>query len=108
MRAASILARAASPTRAATSTKSRSSAATIFNPIADIGDKSIENSSVSAELFARTTATLVVTMPGRNSIDVTEQRTVAMAAVIHKKGPPENFVWEQIEAGSPARGGDRP
>ena len=27
-----------------------------------------------------------------------------MAAVIHKKGAPENFVWEETEVGSPARG----
>jgi hypothetical protein len=44
---------AASPTRAATSTKFRSSAATIFNPIADSAGKSIRNSSASAELFSR-------------------------------------------------------
>jgi NADPH:quinone reductase-like Zn-dependent oxidoreductase len=29
---------------------------------------------------------------------------VGMAAVIYKKGGPENFVWEKIEVGSPARG----
>src|SRR5215471_17251477 len=40
-----------SPTRAATST--RFAAATILNPIADIGSISIENGSAWAELFAR-------------------------------------------------------
>ena len=29
---------------------------------------------------------------------------MGLAAVIHKKGPPENFVWEEVEVGSPARG----
>ena len=29
---------------------------------------------------------------------------MAMAAVIHKKGPPGNFVWQEIEVGCPARG----
>src|SRR3979411_967668 len=29
---------------------------------------------------------------------------MGMAAVIHKKGPPENFVWEEIKVGSPERG----
>ena len=29
---------------------------------------------------------------------------MGMAAVIYKKGGPENFVWEKIEVGSPARG----
>jgi NADPH2:quinone reductase len=29
---------------------------------------------------------------------------MGMAAVIHKKGPPDNFVWEEIKIGSPARG----
>ncbi len=29
---------------------------------------------------------------------------MGMAAVIHRKGSPENFVWEQIEVGSPERG----
>src|SRR4051794_19494858 len=51
MRALSIVARAASPTRAATST--RFAAATIRNPIADTGSTPIENSSVWTELFAR-------------------------------------------------------
>jgi hypothetical protein len=27
-----------------------------------------------------------------------------MAAVIHKKGAPENFVWEEIKVGAPERG----
>jgi hypothetical protein len=50
IRALSIVARAVSPTRAATST--RFAAATIFKPIADSGSTSIENSSAWAELFA--------------------------------------------------------
>jgi NADPH:quinone reductase-like Zn-dependent oxidoreductase len=29
---------------------------------------------------------------------------VAMAAVIHKKGVPENFVWEETKVGAPERG----
>jgi NADPH:quinone reductase-like Zn-dependent oxidoreductase len=29
---------------------------------------------------------------------------MAMAAVIHKKGAPDNFVWEEIDVGSPAPG----
>jgi len=29
---------------------------------------------------------------------------MAMAAVIHKKGAPDNFAWEEIKVGSPARG----
>jgi NADPH2:quinone reductase len=29
---------------------------------------------------------------------------MGMAAVIHKKGPPGNFVWEEIKVGSPERG----
>ncbi|MGA7736861.1 MAG: hypothetical protein WCB22_15635 [Pseudolabrys sp.] len=29
---------------------------------------------------------------------------MAMAAVIHKKGAPENFVWEEIKVGAPERG----
>src|ERR1700733_4971148 len=51
IRALSIVARAVSPTRAATST--RFAAATILDPIADSGSISIENSSACAELFAR-------------------------------------------------------
>ena len=27
-----------------------------------------------------------------------------MAAVIHEKGPPDNFLWEEIKVGSPERG----
>jgi NADPH:quinone reductase-like Zn-dependent oxidoreductase len=27
-----------------------------------------------------------------------------MAAVIHKKGGPDDFVWEEIKVGSPERG----
>ena len=27
---------------------------------------------------------------------------MAMAAVIHKKGAPENFVWEEIRLGLPS------
>src|SRR5882672_12636681 len=51
IRALSIVARAVSPTRAATST--RFAAATILNPIADTGSISIENSLAWTELFAR-------------------------------------------------------
>src|SRR5580698_7116083 len=51
MRAFSIVARAVSPTRAATST--RFAAATILNPIADTAGTSIEDSLAWAELFAR-------------------------------------------------------
>jgi hypothetical protein len=51
IRALSIVARAVSPTRAATST--RFAAATISNPIADTGIISIEDSSAWAKLFAR-------------------------------------------------------
>src|SRR6516162_7996789 len=51
IRALSIVARAVSPTRAATST--RFAAATISNPIADTGSISIEDSSAWAKLFAR-------------------------------------------------------
>ena len=29
---------------------------------------------------------------------------MGMAAVVHKKGAPDNFVWEEIKVGSPARG----
>src|SRR5207302_9053353 len=29
---------------------------------------------------------------------------MGMAAVIHKKGAPDNFVWEEIKVGSPERG----
>jgi NADPH:quinone reductase-like Zn-dependent oxidoreductase len=29
---------------------------------------------------------------------------VAMATVIHKKGVPENFVWEETKVGAPERG----
>jgi NADPH2:quinone reductase len=29
---------------------------------------------------------------------------MGMAAVIHEKGAPDNFVWEEIKVGSPARG----
>jgi NADPH2:quinone reductase len=29
---------------------------------------------------------------------------MGMAAVIHKKGAPDNFVWEEIKVGSPGRG----
>src|SRR2546421_1044036 len=29
---------------------------------------------------------------------------MGMAAVIHEKGPPDNFLWEEIKVGSPARG----
>src|SRR5882672_9983643 len=29
---------------------------------------------------------------------------MAMAAVIHKKGGPENFVWEETKVGAPERG----
>ena len=29
---------------------------------------------------------------------------MGMAAVIHKKGPPDNFVWEEIKVGAPERG----
>ena len=50
IRALSIVARAVSPTRAATST--RFAAATILNPIADTGSISIENSLAWAKLFA--------------------------------------------------------
>ncbi|MGB7887354.1 MAG: sulfite exporter TauE/SafE family protein, partial [Xanthobacteraceae bacterium] len=49
--ALSIVARAVSPTRAATST--RFAAATILDPIADTGSISIEDGSAWAELFAR-------------------------------------------------------
>src|SRR6185312_3704810 len=51
IRAFSIVARAVSPTRAATST--RFAAATILNPIADAGSISIENSLAWTEPFAR-------------------------------------------------------
>jgi hypothetical protein len=33
-----------------------------------------------------------------------EERIMAMAAVIHQKGAPDNFVWEEIKLGSPERG----
>ena len=49
IRALSIVARAVSPTRAATST--RFAAATILNPIADSGSTPIKNSLAWAELF---------------------------------------------------------
>ena len=29
---------------------------------------------------------------------------MAMAAVIHKKGPPDNFVWEEVKVGPPGPG----
>ena len=29
---------------------------------------------------------------------------MGMAAVIYEKGAPDNFVWEEIKVGSPARG----
>src|SRR5437660_12490878 len=29
---------------------------------------------------------------------------MGMAAVIHEKGPPDNFLWEEIKVGSPERG----
>ena len=29
---------------------------------------------------------------------------MGMAAVIHKKGPPDNFLWEEIKVGAPERG----
>ena len=29
---------------------------------------------------------------------------MGMAAVVHKKGAPDNFVWEEIKVGSPAPG----
>ena len=29
---------------------------------------------------------------------------MGMAAIIYKKGPPDNFVWEEIKVGSPERG----
>ncbi len=29
---------------------------------------------------------------------------MGMAAVIYKKGAPDNFVWEEIKVGSPGRG----
>ena len=29
---------------------------------------------------------------------------MGMAAVIYKKGAPDNFVWEKIKVGSPERG----
>src|SRR3954463_14607089 len=93
MRALSIVARAVSPTSAATSTRFRFSAATILNPIADTASISIKNSSVCAELFARDNCE-----PRGNN------RIMAMAAVIHKKGAPDNFVWEEIKVGSPTRG----
>src|SRR6516225_5591960 len=51
IRALSIVARAVSPTRAATST--RFAAATTLNPIADTGSISIENSSAWAKPFVR-------------------------------------------------------
>src|SRR3954465_6646980 len=51
IRTLSIVARAVSPTRAATST--RFAAAAIVNPIADARSISRENSSVWTELFAR-------------------------------------------------------
>src|SRR6185312_3722378 len=51
IRAFSIVARAVSPTRAATST--RFAAATILNPIADAGSISSKASSACAELFAQ-------------------------------------------------------
>src|SRR6516225_2387862 len=33
-----------------------------------------------------------------------EERITAMAAIIYKKGPPDNFVWEEIKVGVPERG----
>jgi hypothetical protein len=33
---------------------------------------------------------------------------MGMAAVIYKKGAPDNFVWEEIKVGSPGRGQVRP
>ena len=33
-----------------------------------------------------------------------EERIMAMAAIIYKKGPPDNFVWEEIKVGVPERG----
>ena len=29
---------------------------------------------------------------------------MGMAAMIYKKGPPDNFVWEEIKVGAPERG----
>jgi NADPH:quinone reductase-like Zn-dependent oxidoreductase len=31
-------------------------------------------------------------------------RIMAMTAVIHKKGAPDNFTWEEIKVGAPERG----
>jgi hypothetical protein len=86
-----------SPTRAATST--RFAAATILNPIADTGSISIENSSAWAELFARDNCE-----PRSKNALQQEERSMGMAAVIYKKGAPDNFVWEEIKVGSPERG----
>jgi NADPH2:quinone reductase len=33
-----------------------------------------------------------------------DERIMAMAAVIYKKGAPDNFVWEKIKVGVPERG----
>src|SRR5689334_7341288 len=105
MSALSMVARAASPTRAATSTKFRLSVATIFDSIPDTAGKSIRNSSADTELFARDNCEPRCNN-GREKFYQfsSEERVVGMAAVIYKKGGPENFVWEKIEVGSPAHG----
>src|SRR5499427_2209107 len=95
MRALSIVARAVSPTRAATST--RFAAATILHGIADTGSISIENSSARAELFARD-----ICGPRSKYPLQQEERIMGMAAVIHEKDAPDNFVWEEIKVGAPS------
>jgi hypothetical protein len=46
-----------------------------------------------------TIANLAARMRGNS-----EERIMGMAAVIYKKGAADNFVWEKINVGSPARG----
>src|SRR5215475_2970228 len=97
IRALSIVARAVSPTRAATST--RFAAATILHRTADTESISTKNSLAWAELFARDNCE-----PRSKNALQQEERNMGMAAVIYKKGGPDNFVWEEIKVAAPERG----
>src|SRR5215469_7582857 len=64
----------------------------------DTGSISTENSSAWAELFARQLRS------SRQVFAANEERIMGMAAVIYKKGGPDNFVWNEIKVAAPERG----
>src|SRR5579871_4157139 len=59
----------------------------------------MENSSARAELLARDNCGPCSKYPLQQ-----EEAIMGMAAVIHEKGGPDNFVWEEIKVGAPDRG----